>query len=78
MGKGEKKQTGNKKNGWDLLIPIVAGIVLVVCIGKLIATYWGYHQEAADNKKLEEAFVTWETKEEPEEKEFQEEKAPYH
>lgn len=77
MGKGEKKQTGNKKNGWDLLIPIVAGIVLVVCIGKLIATYWGYHQEAADNKKMEEAFVTWETKEEPEEKEFQEEKAPY-
>ena len=78
MGKREKKQTGNKKMSWDLLIPILAGIVLVVSLGKLISVFWGYHQEAADNKKIEETFVTWELKEATEqEEEVQEETLPY-
>ena len=48
---------GKKK--CDILIPIVAGIVLVVCLGKLGVTWWEYHREASANEKIEETYVTW-------------------
>lgn len=77
MEKREKRDSEKKRKGWDILFPIVAGIILIVCLGKLGYTYWGYHQEASANKKIEETYVTRGAQTHSEGETVQEQTTPY-
>lgn len=62
MDKNGKK----KRKLFDIVFVLVAAGVLLISVGKLVYTYWEYRSEDNANKKIEAAYVTYETEEQTE------------